>query len=196
VGSAFHVVLLVALLAYIASWVALSALLFPIMAAQGIEKLGAFSTFRSIPPAVGAVFICAWLNRKEADWNHFTNYLAITSLSIGAIAGFASPLLSGGVDDVSAVMTIAFDVMQRRGQRDGASGRNQTDDSRRRASHRDCFVAPLLAMTAIWGVMCGRPPARKSFHARASAASCGHVCGLLVRHDMAAGPDGNRRIEA
>src|SRR6266436_5626381 len=45
-------------------------------------------------------------------------------------------------------------------------------------------------------VMCGWPPARKSFHARASAASCGHVCGLLVRHDMAAGPDGNRRIEA
>jgi ABC-type dipeptide/oligopeptide/nickel transport system permease subunit len=34
-----------------------------------------------------------------------------------------------------------------------ASGRNQTDDSRHRASHRDCFVAPLLAMTAIWGVI-------------------------------------------
>jgi hypothetical protein len=33
------------------------------------------------------------------------------------------------------------------------SGRNQTDDSRHRASHRDCFVAPLLAMTAIWGVI-------------------------------------------
>ena|ERR1700724_3150862 len=27
------------------------------------------------------------------------------------------------------------------------------DDSRHRASHRDCFVAPLLAMTAIWGVI-------------------------------------------
>jgi hypothetical protein len=24
------------------------------------------------------------------------------------------------------------------------------------------------------------------------AASCGHVCGLLLRHGMAAGPDGNR----
>src|SRR4029077_20461770 len=33
------------------------------------------------------------------------------------------------------------------------SGRNQTDDSRHRASRRDCFVAPLLAMTAIWGVI-------------------------------------------
>jgi hypothetical protein len=103
---------LVALLAYIASWVALSILLFPIMAPQGIEKLGAFSTFRSIPPAVGAIFICAWLHRKEADWNHFANYLLITSVSIGAIAGFASLLLSGGVDDVGAVMTIGFDVVQ------------------------------------------------------------------------------------
>jgi hypothetical protein len=33
------------------------------------------------------------------------------------------------------------------------SGRNQTEDSRHRASHRDCFVALLLAMTAIWGVI-------------------------------------------
>jgi hypothetical protein len=82
------------------------------MAPQGIEKLGAFSTFRSIPPAVGAVFICAWLNRKEADWSHFANYLLIISISIGAIAGFASLLLSGGVDDLGAVMTIAFDVTQ------------------------------------------------------------------------------------
>ncbi len=42
----------------------------------------------------------------------FANYLIITSISIGAIAGFASLLLSGGVKDVGAVMTIAFDVMQ------------------------------------------------------------------------------------
>jgi len=103
---------LVSLGAYIASWVALSILLFPIMAPQGMEKLGAFSTFRSIPPAVGTVFICAWLNRKEANWDHFTNYLIITSISIGATAGFASLLLSGGVDGVGEVMTIAFDAMQ------------------------------------------------------------------------------------
>jgi len=43
-----------------------------------------------------------------------------------------------------------------------------------------------------FAVMCGWPPVRKSFPARASTASCGHVYGLLVRHDMAAGPDGNR----
>ena len=42
------------------------------------------------------------------------------------------------------------------------------------------------------GVMCGWPPVRKSFDARASAASCGHVCGLWLRHDIAAGPDGSR----
>jgi len=42
----------------------------------------------------------------------FANYLIITSISIGAIAGFASLLLSGGVEDVGAAMTIAFDVMQ------------------------------------------------------------------------------------
>src|ERR1700730_2647953 len=40
-----------------------------------------------------------------------------------------------------------------------ASGRNQTDDSRHRASHRDCFVAPLLAMTAILGCHCERSEA-------------------------------------
>ncbi len=39
------------------------------------------------------------------------------------------------------------------GPKPSASGRNQTDDSRHRASHRDCFVAPLLAMTVIWGVI-------------------------------------------
>jgi hypothetical protein len=48
----FMSLFLIVLLAYVASWVALSTLLFPIMAPQGIEKLGAFSTFRSIPPAV------------------------------------------------------------------------------------------------------------------------------------------------
>ena len=32
----------------------------------------------------------------------------------------------------------------------GASGQNQTDGTDSRASHRDCFVAPLLAMTAFW----------------------------------------------
>ena len=37
----------------------------------------------------------------------------------------------------------------------------------------------------------GPRPARV-FHAGASAASCGHVYGLLMRRDMAAGPDGNR----
>jgi hypothetical protein len=103
---------LVSLGAYLASWITLSVLLFPIMAPQGMEKLGAFSTFGSIPPAVGTVFICAWLNTKEADWHHFTNYLIITSISIGATAGFASLLLSGGVDGVGAVMPIAFDAMQ------------------------------------------------------------------------------------
>jgi len=41
--------------------------------------------------------------------------------------------------------------------------------------------------------MCGWPPAGKDiFHALGSAASCGHVCGLVARARMAAGPDGNR----
>jgi hypothetical protein len=40
------------------------------------------------------------------------NYLLITSISVGAIAGFASLLLSGAVDDHGDVMTTAFDAMQ------------------------------------------------------------------------------------
>lgn len=42
-------------------------------------------------------------------------------------------------------------------------------------------------------VMCGWPPGSQEFFTRVPvAASCSHVCGLLLRHDMAAGPDGNR----
>jgi hypothetical protein len=41
--------------------------------------------------------------RKEADWSRFANYLLITSISIGAIAGFAS-LLQGVVSG----MALAF----------------------------------------------------------------------------------------
>ena len=36
----------------------------------------------------------------------------LASLALIVIAGFASLLLSGGVDDLGAVMTIAFDAMQ------------------------------------------------------------------------------------
>ena len=50
----------------------------------------------------------------------------------------------------------------------------------------------LLAFDQL-AAMCGWPPAGKGFpRVLIEPASCGHVSGLLVRLDMAAGPDGNR----
>jgi hypothetical protein len=102
----------VAFTAYLASWVLLSVLLFPILASQGLERLTAFSTFRSIPPAVGAVLVCLWLSNKSAGIVDFAKYSVLTALAIGATAGFASLLLSSPGDDPYAMMRIAFDAGQ------------------------------------------------------------------------------------
>jgi hypothetical protein len=75
--------------AYLSSLLVLSIMLFPILAPQGLDKLVNFSTFRSISPAVGALLACGWLKRNTFQWPSFAKFLATTSITLAAIAGFA-----------------------------------------------------------------------------------------------------------
>jgi len=98
--------------AYVASLLLLSIMLFPILAPQGLDKLVNFSTFRSISPAVGALLACAWLKHNTFQWPSFVKFLATTSISLAAIAGFASFLISALNNEPYPLPPIVFDAAQ------------------------------------------------------------------------------------
>jgi hypothetical protein len=98
--------------AYLSSLLVLSILLFPILAPQGLDKLVNFSTFRSISPAVGALLVCGWLRRNVFQWPSFVKFLATTSITLAAISGFASFLISALNHEPHPFAPILFDAAQ------------------------------------------------------------------------------------
>ena len=102
---------LIGFCAYGSSLLVLSVMLFPILAPQGLDKLVNFSTFRSISPAVGALLACGWLHRTMFLWS-FAKFLAITSIVLAAISGFASFLISALSNEPHPLAQILFDAGQ------------------------------------------------------------------------------------
>ncbi|MBV8133625.1 MAG: hypothetical protein JO282_14110 [Alphaproteobacteria bacterium] len=98
--------------AYVSSLLVLSIMLFPILAPQGLDKLVNFATFRSISPAVGALLACGWLKRNAFQWPSFVKFLATTSTTLAAIAGFASFLISALNNEPYPLPPIVFDAAQ------------------------------------------------------------------------------------
>lgn len=98
--------------AYVSSLLVLSIMLFPILAPQGLDKLLNFSTFRSMPPAVGALLACWWLKQGTFRWSSFAKFLATTSITLAAIAGFASFLISALNNEPEPIPALVFDAAQ------------------------------------------------------------------------------------
>ncbi len=98
--------------AYLSSLLVLSIMLFPILAPQGLEKLVNFSTFRSISPAVGALLACGWLKRSTVQRPSYAKFLATTSITLAAIAGFASFLIAALNKEPYPLPAIMFDAAQ------------------------------------------------------------------------------------
>jgi hypothetical protein len=98
--------------AYLSSLLVLSIMLFPILAPQGLDKLVNFSTFRSISPAVGALIACWWLKQGTLQRPSFVKFLATTSITLAAIAGFASFLISALNNEPEPLPPIVFDAAQ------------------------------------------------------------------------------------
>jgi hypothetical protein len=87
-------------------------MLFPILAPQGLDKLVNFATFRSISPAVGALLACWWLKQGTLQGPSFVKFLATTSITLAAIAGFASFLISALNNEPEPLPAIVFDAAQ------------------------------------------------------------------------------------
>jgi hypothetical protein len=98
--------------AYLSSLLVLSIMLFPILAPQGLDKLVNFATFRSISPAIGALLACWWLKQGTLQWPSFVKFLATTSITLAAIAGFASFLISALNNEPQPLPAIVFDAAQ------------------------------------------------------------------------------------
>jgi hypothetical protein len=98
--------------AYLSSLLVLSIMLFPILAPQGLDKLVNFATFRSISPAVGALLACWWLKQGTLQGPSFAKFLATTSITLAAIAGFASFLISALNNEPEPLPPIVFDAAQ------------------------------------------------------------------------------------
>ncbi len=98
--------------AYLSSLLVLSIMLFPILAPQGLDKLVNFATFRSISPAIGALLACWWLKQGRLQWPSFVKFLATTSITLAAIAGFASFLISALNNEPQPLPAIVFDAAQ------------------------------------------------------------------------------------
>jgi hypothetical protein len=103
---------LVTLAGYGAAWLLLNLLLFPILAAQGLDKLFAFSTFRSLSPGAGALFLSLWLHRKETSGREFVRYATTTSVVLALVAGFGSLLLLREAEDPYPVLQVFYDAFQ------------------------------------------------------------------------------------
>jgi len=108
----FTAFFLIGVCAYLSGLLVLSIMLFPILAPQGLEKLVNFATFRSISPAVGALLACGWLKRNTFQWPSFVKFLATTSITLAAIAGFASFLISALNNEPHPLPPIVFDAAQ------------------------------------------------------------------------------------
>ena len=98
--------------AYLSSLLVLSIMLFPILAPQGLDKLLNFATFRSISPAVGALLACGWIKRNAFQWPSFAKFVATTAITLAAIAGFASFLISALNNEPHPLPPIVFDAAQ------------------------------------------------------------------------------------
>jgi hypothetical protein len=103
---------MVALAGYGAAWLLLTVLLFPIMAAQGLDNLFAFSTFRSLSPAAGALCLSLWLGREEISGREFIRYATTTSLVLALVAGFGSLLLLREGGGSYPVLQVSYDAFQ------------------------------------------------------------------------------------
>jgi hypothetical protein len=103
---------LAALFGYGAGWVVLTGVLFPILAPQGLDKLFAFSTFRALSPAAGAILLALWLQRDAVRKHEFVRYAAISATVLALVAGFGSFLLLPEVDESYPVLRVSYDAFQ------------------------------------------------------------------------------------
>jgi hypothetical protein len=104
--------LLIALAGYGAAWLLLVVLLFPILASQGVDKLFAFTTLRSLSPAAGALLLSVWLRREEIGTRDFIKYTVTTALVLAFVAGFGSLLLLREAETPYRALQVAYDAFQ------------------------------------------------------------------------------------